>query len=297
MLRGRYRLTRIHADWRFPPVTDACLLDLCARLAMMGRSSPRKLGLWVETLPQHFYTRSGVGTWGARDKSLEPQCPKHCARTADGPDWRHSTVRSAAKAFGVGDDRVVPMAGMLQPLHMLHKRTKFNCQLDCTHYCYHPLLWDGMPGSSPAAHFFCPVPLWPHPVPPRSSPQPSPSRSDPILSRPALAPILSRLFPPCRKRAPAVTGVAIMAGHSSVAVTSPFCFFNSDAASAPFTPLSASAAPEPCCTRTPTKLHRVMEVMPSVERWQQWRRPGVCLCECSKSRAYPTHSRLLLCQV
>jgi hypothetical protein len=109
----------------------------------MDRLSPRKLGLWVETLPQHFYTRSKVGTWGSRDKTIEPRCPKHCARTLNEPDWRALAASAAATAAGIGEERVVPMAAALRPLHLLHKRTKFACQLDCTHYCYHPLLWDG----------------------------------------------------------------------------------------------------------------------------------------------------------
>ncbi|KAL1503501.1 hypothetical protein AB1Y20_011982 [Prymnesium parvum] len=139
-----------------PAMYDAVLAHVFGRLAALPHGVPRKLGLWVQTLPQHFYTPSGdwrrrgrrkggggegSGTWGERKM---PQCPETCAATREELDWRQAAAARAARAAGITEEGVVPTAAMLQPLHLLHKRTKFRCQLDCTHYCYSPVLWGGL---------------------------------------------------------------------------------------------------------------------------------------------------------
>ena len=146
-----------------PRMFAADVGHIFSRLAAMGRrasnstasgeasgsiAAPRKLGLWVQTLPQHFYGRgvatgTGSGTWGSSEKP--PKCgPQSCSPTNDKPDWRILAAAAAAAAAGVGPEQIVPTAALLRPLHLLHKRTKFYCVLDCTHYCYHPLLWDAL---------------------------------------------------------------------------------------------------------------------------------------------------------
>ena len=41
-------------------------------------------------------------------------------------------------------EAVLPVAGLLRPMAALHKNTKWQCTLDCTHYCYHPAVWAAM---------------------------------------------------------------------------------------------------------------------------------------------------------
>jgi len=38
---------------------------------------------------------------------------------------------------------VVPLAALLRPLHGLHHSMK-GCGPDCTHYCFHPVLWSAL---------------------------------------------------------------------------------------------------------------------------------------------------------
>ena len=106
-----------------------------------------KLGLLGEPTPQHFNAPSGTGLWGdITDQS--PGCPKECAPLSGGwedtPDARAAIVRAAGAALGFPEARLVPVAHVLRPLHALHLHAKQNCRVDCTHYCYHPRVWEGV---------------------------------------------------------------------------------------------------------------------------------------------------------
>ena len=124
-----------------PASYAADLKHIFGRLAAISHGQPRRLPLWVQTFPQHFHGRSGSGTWGSR---ALPKCAPHCAAITDQPDWRIVAADAAAGAAGISAEQIVPTAALLRPLHLLHKRTKFSCQLDCTHYCYSPPLWDAL---------------------------------------------------------------------------------------------------------------------------------------------------------
>jgi hypothetical protein len=108
---------------------------------------PDKLGLLGEPAPQHFHAPSGTGLWGdITDQS--PACPSACAPLSggweDAPDARGAIVRAAGAALGFPEARLVPVAHVLRPLHALHLHAKQGCRVDCTHYCYHPRVWEGV---------------------------------------------------------------------------------------------------------------------------------------------------------
>ena len=108
---------------------------------------PHKLGLLGEPTPQHFHAPSGTGLWGdITDQS--PTCPSACAPLSGGweaaPDARGAVVRAAGAALGFPEAQLVPVAHVLRPLHALHLHAKQGCRVDCTHYCYHPRVWEGV---------------------------------------------------------------------------------------------------------------------------------------------------------
>ena len=94
-----------------------------------------------------YHTPSGSGLWGdITDQS--PTCPSACAPLSGGweaaPDARGAVVRAAGAALGFPEARLVPVAHVLRPLHALHLHAKQGCRVDCTHYCYHPRVWEGV---------------------------------------------------------------------------------------------------------------------------------------------------------
>ena len=133
-----------------------------------GGGDTRKLGLFRESIVQHFPTRSGSGLYeewvtpgsrgagrhkggggalGGRLGRLKgtASCPSRCpdlgADYADRLDWRNRVLHEQAASRGFPPEHIVPVASLLRPMGALHKRTKWACSLDCTHYCYHPDLW------------------------------------------------------------------------------------------------------------------------------------------------------------
>ena len=108
---------------------------------------PHKLGLLGEPSPQHFHAPSGTGLWGDITHH-SPTCPSACAPLSGGweaaPDARGAVVRAAGAALGFPEAQLVPVAHVLRPLHALHLHAKQGCRVDCTHYCYHPRVWEGV---------------------------------------------------------------------------------------------------------------------------------------------------------
>ena len=130
-----------------------------------------KLGLYRESVVQHFPTLSGSGLFEERSdvspwagggrrllsgfgsrraggfggalggKKCHRQCADLGAAYADKLDWRNQIVHELVEARGFPRDNVVPVASLLRPMAAAHKNTKWQCTLDCTHYCYHPDLW------------------------------------------------------------------------------------------------------------------------------------------------------------
>lgn len=134
------------------------ILSKLSALAPMG-----KLGLYRESIVQHFPTQSGSGLYEERDAALKGgggggggskgrrqqllklSCPTHCSdlsgKYATQLDWRNRILHEEVAARRFPPEQVVPVASLLRPMAKLHKMTKFKCGLDCTHYCYHPDLW------------------------------------------------------------------------------------------------------------------------------------------------------------
>jgi hypothetical protein len=118
-----------------------------------------KLALYRESVVQHFPTRSGSGLYEERTdggtarsmsrRALYQSCLGKCApldgRFSQSLDWRNAVLHELVSARGFArDEFVVPVAQLLRPMHALHKSTKWQCTLDCTHYCYHPHVWRAM---------------------------------------------------------------------------------------------------------------------------------------------------------
>ena len=68
------------------------------------------------------------------------QCAALKGRFQEQQDARNELLWKLARP-----ERVWPIAALLRPLHMLHRLTKQGCrQLDCTHYCFNPLLFEAL---------------------------------------------------------------------------------------------------------------------------------------------------------
>lgn len=119
-----------------------------------------KLALYRESVVQHFPTSSGSGLYEERTDDQpaassrrgprlglkrSSSCPTQCADLgpgfADRLDWRNRVLHELVAQSGFAPERVLPVASLLRPMAALHKNTKRQCMLDCTHYCYHPALW------------------------------------------------------------------------------------------------------------------------------------------------------------
>jgi hypothetical protein len=128
-----------------------------------GLAPQGKLGLYRESTPQHFETSTGSGLFEERQKSTGAQfggrrlgggahgakgclqeCPPLGPQYRDRPDWRNEVMMTEAAALRFPADAIVPVGALLRPMANAHKDTKWACELDCTHYCYHPLLWSGL---------------------------------------------------------------------------------------------------------------------------------------------------------
>lgn len=116
---------------------------VASRLAQLR--PPHRLGILAEPAPQHFNTPAGTGLWGDVTHH-SPSCPRACAPLASGwettPDLRSQIVHRAAAEAGLPASRVLPLAHVLRPLHELHLHAKQGCRVDCTHFCYHPKVWE-----------------------------------------------------------------------------------------------------------------------------------------------------------
>ena len=53
-------------------------------------------------------------------------------------------MTAAAAAEGHATFEFSHRGRLLRPMAALHKNTKWQCTLDCTHYCYHPELWQAL---------------------------------------------------------------------------------------------------------------------------------------------------------
>ena len=131
-----------------------------ARLQALGAAG--KLGLYRESVVQHFPTASGSGLYEERTDGGPARpararlsligagsaCPKQCARLgerfAETVDWRNRVLHELVAAHGFAPEHVVPVAELLRPMAALHKNTKWGCTLDCTHYCFHPQVWSAL---------------------------------------------------------------------------------------------------------------------------------------------------------
>jgi hypothetical protein len=131
-----------------------------------------KLGLYRESIVQHFPTQSGSGLYEERSDTSRPRgrrlagrgrlaglgkhlgkafgggrprCQPRCADLgatfAKTLDWRNAVLHELVTQRGFPAANVVPVASLLRPMAAVHKSTKWACTLDCTHYCYHPNLW------------------------------------------------------------------------------------------------------------------------------------------------------------
>ena len=113
-----------------------------------------KLAIYRESVVQHFPTRSGSGLYEERTQlgraAQFAKCPKQCAmlegKYANELDWRNKVLHEVIEQSGFADvpQRVMPVASLLRPMAALHKNTKWECTLDCTHYCYHPDVWTAL---------------------------------------------------------------------------------------------------------------------------------------------------------
>ena len=105
-------------------------------------------------VPSLASTRSGSGLYEERTQlgraAQFAKCPKQCAmlegKYANGLDWRNKVLHEVIEQSGFADvpQRVMPVASLLRPMAALHKNTKWECTLDCTHYCYHPDVWTAL---------------------------------------------------------------------------------------------------------------------------------------------------------
>ena len=114
-----------------------------------------KLGLFRESVVQHFPTASGSGLYEEREDASPlgakrasrafSRCHTQCAPLGHGfrntLDWRNAVLHDLVRERGFPISNVVPVASLLRPMAAAHKSTKWKCTLDCTHYCYHPDLW------------------------------------------------------------------------------------------------------------------------------------------------------------
>jgi hypothetical protein len=115
-----------------------------SRLRALATSG--KLALFRESVVQHFPTVSGSGLYeertdGGRSSKCFGQCVPLGERFAHQHDWRNSVLHEQVAAMSFPHEHVVPVAELLRPMATLHKKTKWACKLDCTHYCYHPAVW------------------------------------------------------------------------------------------------------------------------------------------------------------
>ena len=128
-----------------PEAYAVAMRHVASRLARLR--PPHRLGLLAEPAPQHFNTPAGTGLWGDVTHA-SPTCPRSCAPLASGwgaaPDRRSQLVHAAAAEAGLPASRVLPLAHVLRPLHALHLHAKQGCRVDCTHFCYHPRVWEGI---------------------------------------------------------------------------------------------------------------------------------------------------------
>ena len=146
-------------------------------LAQLQALPPGKLGLYRESVVQHFPTstgsglfeerndvgtpgagrrllgggrlraalhRAGGGPFGGGGKRCHTQCADLGAGFADRLDWRNEVAHALVRRRGFPTENVVPVASLLRPMAATHKNTKWACTLDCTHYCYHPDLWSAL---------------------------------------------------------------------------------------------------------------------------------------------------------
>lgn len=122
--------------------------------------------IWIETFRQHFRPRfntagevnkqngyfghePGFETNDAQRAPLlekaetihSPGCCAPISNLSSAADWRNRVVRDVLLSHPDKFDGLtyVPMAKLTVPLDSMHVCNTFN--VDCTHYCYMPLLW------------------------------------------------------------------------------------------------------------------------------------------------------------
>ena len=96
----------------------------------------RRVGLLVEAMPQHFTSKDGTGDF--EDKSSLGRCDalnlgNPCVQHGG---WRNMALRAAATDAGIGS-WVVPLFRAMRERNDIHAN-----QGDCTHWCYHPYVYE-----------------------------------------------------------------------------------------------------------------------------------------------------------
>jgi len=85
---------------------------------------------WLETMPQHFDSSNGYFLKPSKCVPLRDQMGYG--------DWRNRAVREIINQWNLTHIHVLNVWELLKPLHREHFKGDF---IDCTHYCWTPMLW------------------------------------------------------------------------------------------------------------------------------------------------------------
>ena len=127
--------------WRNGSHYDRTVRQVLQILLDMNRH-PWRVGMYRETLPQHFLTRTG-------DFPTQGATSSHCMRPVNatttpptGPlPWRHQLEWQAIRDLQFPSRLVAPQLQMLIGRADAHVGMR---QGDCSHYCFAPGLWAGI---------------------------------------------------------------------------------------------------------------------------------------------------------
>eukprot|EP00667_Euglena_gracilis_P016114 EG_transcript_16813 len=105
---------------------------------------PGRLALLLDTVPQHFPTERGSGTFSDRQEGVRCVPVDPATYAALGADWHSQAMRQAAAQRGLP---FVEVADLFLPRWDAHLErrpktpTSGSGALDCTHYCHRDSLW------------------------------------------------------------------------------------------------------------------------------------------------------------